>query len=140
MAFSQSIAEARIAAAIAGVAVLVRLVGVLRAVKLLEGLIGRRRPLLASASEELMLARRIGRRVNVAAARMPGKPRCLVRSMATMAALRRHGMPADLQVGITYRDTFEAHAWVELHGEPINDTPEATSAYRSIWRSRQAAA
>jgi Transglutaminase-like superfamily len=48
--------------------------------------------------------------------------RCLQRSMATARLLRRHGLPAELVIG--YRAVpFLGHAWVELYGSVVNDSP-----------------
>ena len=42
---------------------------------------------------------------------MPGGS-CLARSLALVWLLRGHGMAADLRIGVTDADAFEAHAWV----------------------------
>lgn len=49
--------------------------------------------------------------------------RCLQRSAVTTRLMRRHGIPARLIIG--YRAVpFMAHAWVELDGRVLNDSPE----------------
>jgi len=45
---------------------------------------------------------------------------CLQRSAACVYILRRLGYPVDLVLGVR-TIPFEAHAWAELDGEPIND-------------------
>lgn len=48
---------------------------------------------------------------------------CLQRSAALVYLLRRQQLPARLVIG--YRPSpFSAHAWVELAGRVINDSPE----------------
>jgi hypothetical protein len=47
---------------------------------------------------------------------------CLQRSMVTTRLLRRYGEPAELVIG--YRPSpFFSHAWVELGGRVVNDSP-----------------
>lgn len=48
--------------------------------------------------------------------------RCLAYSYALVRLARRLGMPAKLVVGVRTRP-FLSHAWVELHGEIVSDTP-----------------
>jgi hypothetical protein len=48
--------------------------------------------------------------------------RCLQRSVCTTSLLRRRGVPARLVIG--YRlAPFRSHAWVELDGRVVNDSP-----------------
>lgn len=48
--------------------------------------------------------------------------RCLQRSVMLVRLLRRAGIPAELVIG--YRPTpFFSHAWVELAGRVLNDSP-----------------
>ena len=49
---------------------------------------------------------------------MPGGS-CLARSIALVWLLRGHGMPADLRIGVTDADAFEAHAWVVCGGKAL---------------------
>jgi hypothetical protein len=54
---------------------------------------------------------------------------CLQKSTATVRLLRRHGWKGQLIIG--YRAVpFFSHAWVELGGQVINDSP----AYRKRLR------
>lgn len=47
---------------------------------------------------------------------------CLQRSVVTARLLRSHGIEADVVIG--YRaDPFLSHAWVEVGGRVINDSP-----------------
>jgi hypothetical protein len=51
---------------------------------------------------------------------------CLQRSAVTACMLKRHGVPAQLVIGVQ-RMPFKAHAWVEVAGSVVNDklyTPE----------------
>lgn len=54
---------------------------------------------------------------------LPYQSRCLLESSALWYLLRRDGHAADLLLGArTLMGPFEAHAWVELCGEALNDT------------------
>lgn len=55
---------------------------------------------------------------------------CLVRSVAVLVLWRRAGIAADLRIGVAAtHPQFEAHAWVEVDGVPVNDTPEIAQRY-----------
>lgn len=45
---------------------------------------------------------------------------CLQRSAATTCLLRRHGMAAQMVIGVQ-QIPFKAHAWVEVGGRVVND-------------------
>lgn len=134
MTFLSSRADLRIALALASVAALIRVMGVQRAIALLDRM--RSRPSSLRPDEQVVSAIRIARRVQAVAARVPGRPRCLVRSIALASALRRHGIPADVQVGVAMEGGFAAHAWVEVHGLPVTDDPRHTGQYRALWAAR----
>jgi len=47
---------------------------------------------------------------------------CLQESLALWCILGRQGVPCDLRVGVRKEaEKFEAHAWVERHGIPLNE-------------------
>jgi hypothetical protein len=51
-----------------------------------------------------------------------GRPTCLQESLALWCILGRQGVPCDLRVGVRKEgDKFEAHAWVERRGVPLNE-------------------
>jgi hypothetical protein len=51
---------------------------------------------------------------------------CLERSLALSWLLCRRGIAADLRIGARKEsDVFEAHAWIELDGEVLNDPDES---------------
>lgn len=56
---------------------------------------------------------------------------CLQKSRALVSLLRRHGIEADLRIGVRKSvDRLSAHAWVEYNGIVLNDhkeTPEEFS-------------
>lgn len=49
-------------------------------------------------------------------------PTCLQESLALWCILGRQGIPCDLRVGVRKQaEKFEAHAWVERCGMPLNE-------------------
>ena len=53
---------------------------------------------------------------------------CLQRSAALVCLLRELGLPATLVIG-AQRLPFQAHAWVELNGQVVNDSAAAVELY-----------
>jgi hypothetical protein len=50
------------------------------------------------------------------------RPTCLAESLALWCILGRQGVPCDLRIGVrTEAGKFEAHAWVERRGIPLNE-------------------
>lgn len=67
-------------------------------------------------------ARAIARMVAIASARAPFRVTCLHRTLVLRRLLRARGVPCALRLGVRSWDgAFEAHAWVELAGVPLND-------------------
>lgn len=48
---------------------------------------------------------------------------CLQRSAVTTWLLRLHGVPAELVIGCR-PVPVQSHAWVEVHGQVVNDRPQ----------------
>lgn len=62
---------------------------------------------------------------------LPYQSRCLLESLTLWYLLRRNGHPADLLLGArTLLGPFEAHAWVELDGEVLNDSDNVRDVYQ----------
>jgi Transglutaminase-like superfamily len=53
---------------------------------------------------------------------------CLQRSAATACLLKRHGVSAQMVIG-AQQMPFRAHAWVEVDGRVVNDTPYTRELY-----------
>lgn len=94
-------------------------------------------PLEPAALDEdaLWRAHRAGRIANGLARRVPFDARCLVRSLAVWTVLRDARMPVDLRIGVSRQDGFEAHAWVDLMGEPITDTHDKIAKFQVFEKS-----
>jgi hypothetical protein len=58
---------------------------------------------------------------------------CLQRSAATTLLLRRYGLKAEMLTGVQILP-LEAHAWVEIQGTIVNDTPYMHDIYQVLER------
>ena len=84
---------------------------------------------MESVSPSVMAAK-ITRAVRTVELHGPGTPNCLERSMLLWWLLRRAGIEGELHIGARKNGSrLEAHAWVELEGEVLNDSPEVHKHY-----------
>lgn len=62
------------------------------------------------------------------------RPQCLVRSLAIQRMLRRRGIPAgSMRIGVRMRNgSFQAHAWVELRGAVLGDSPAHVRSFTQV--------
>ena len=68
--------------------------------------------------------------IRAAARNTPGADTCLVRSLALLGVLRRHGIAAQLRIGVgDTQPRLAAHAWVEVDGVPVNDSADVAERY-----------
>ena len=75
-------------------------------------------------------AKRIVQLEEAAARNLPFKTNCLEQSLVLWALLRRRGFPAELKFGARKdAGNFEAHAWVEMDGEALNDGTEENRGF-----------
>jgi hypothetical protein len=79
-------------------------------------------------------ARACAEAVGIVAGRRVVGARCLGRSLVLWFLLRRRGIDAELLIGARAAegDTLPAHAWVEVAGEPVNDTADVGERYGSF--------
>jgi len=63
----------------------------------------------------------------------PKTAMCLQRSAALVSVLRKHGVAAELVIGIQ-QFPFRSHAWAECDGVVLNDNQKVTTLYRVIDR------
>ena len=109
------------------VAVLMRLVGVGRSQRWLE----RKQP---QAADEVDLApwRRRALALKRVGARLPGV-HCLARSIALWWWMGKAGLDASVCIGVRKGDKeIEGHAWVELNGTPVDETPACVASYQRV--------
>ena len=64
-------------------------------------------------------SRRVGRAVELVAARLPWHPTCLPQAIATRAMLRRRGIPCETHLGVHKTRPLGAHAWVTVNGVAV---------------------
>ena len=74
------------------------------------------------------LTEKVCRRLAMAAVFYPGRARCLEQSLALYVLLRRRGVPVRLRLGVQPYP-FNAHAWVELNGAPLNERVETVRQF-----------
>lgn len=69
--------------------------------------------------------------VAVAGALYPGRALCLEQSLVLFYLLRSQGIPVRYCHGVRPHP-FQAHAWIEYQGVPINDVPEHVALFRRL--------
>lgn len=73
--------------------------------------------------ETLPDVKKTARMTRIAAVYGPYRGKCLEQSLALWYLLRRQGIKSDLRIGARKeKNRFEAHAWVEFMGRPLNET------------------
>jgi hypothetical protein len=60
------------------------------------------------------------------------KNTCLEKSIALRSMLRRRGIGTVLRIGCTAPENFQAHAWLEINGQPINDSPDIATRFEPL--------
>lgn len=84
-----------------------------------------------SGAERAARARQISRIVDIGSRRGPAEGSCLHRSLALWWLLRRRQIDSELRIGAQLDENeLSAHAWVELDGEVLNDTPDVAARFR----------
>ena len=95
------------------------------------------RPLVRDRSDlptaELWDARRVSAAVDAGLGVLPVKATCLRRSVTLLRELNRRERSAVLHIGVrTGPDGIEAHAWVQVGDQVVNDDPESTATYTEL--------
>jgi hypothetical protein len=80
-------------------------------------------------------AREAARLVSAAARFSPFPSTCLSRSIVLLHLLRRRGLAAEIKIGVLRDRSPLAHAWVEVNGEPVNDTADVADRHAVFERS-----
>ena len=87
-------------------------------------------PLARVTAESLQSARRTARMVAAPAKEGIVHGKCLEQSIVLWWLLLRKRMPAELRIGARQSEKgFEAHAWVEVEGNIVNDTENVLHDY-----------
>ncbi|HKI01248.1 MAG TPA: lasso peptide biosynthesis B2 protein [Thermoanaerobaculia bacterium] len=89
-------------------------------------------PALREKREEKAVARLVW--ATAAAARHHLYPmRCLPRALCLRWLLGRHGIEADLRIGVARREALlDAHAWVERQGRPLGEDPGVADRFAPL--------
>jgi len=117
---------------LAMVSVLLRLLTLRQARWLLMYLIPKRPRYSAGSDQVMSYAQRIRKLAWIAGRHLPTDASCLRQSLLIWGFLRRHGLAAELRIGIGNRQEFLAHARVELKGRLVNENPDVTEQYRPL--------
>lgn len=64
----------------------------------------------------------------VATAFYPGRSKCLEQAVAGFILLRRRGADVQIRLGVQPYP-FYAHAWLELDGLPVTESPEVVATF-----------
>jgi hypothetical protein len=81
--------------------------------------------------------RRVSEAVDAGLGLLPVSATCLRRSMTLLRELHRLGLGADLQLGVRQGGGgVEAHAWVQVGDEVVNDDPAVVATYLPLSTSR----
>ena len=83
-----------------------------------------------SNATDLARARTLARVSHKVAERWPGQPLCLQRSLTLLLLLRLHGIGGRLRIGVRrLENEVVAHAWIEVAGQPVNESPQVCAMY-----------
>lgn len=123
-----------VAVALSGLQVLIGVIGFRSSVAAIWWLAERLPPPRHANREGLALAEARARGIAVIAHRLPSRPRCLPRALLLSALLRRRRMSAALCLGARADGAFDAHAWVEIDGRPVNEAADLQATYSCLWR------
>ena len=85
------------------------------------------------AATDIEHAQRIARLVGIAANHGLYRATCLRQSLVLGWLLRRRRIPAELRIGVRKDgDDLQAHAWVELEGQALNDPAGVSQTYAAF--------
>lgn len=78
-------------------------------------------------------ARQLAEAVDAGLGMLPVAPTCLRRSVTLLRELDRRGLEARLCIGVRSVDgAIEAHAWVQVADDVVNDDPDHIRTYQPI--------
>jgi transglutaminase superfamily protein len=87
--------------------------------------------------DELAQVKEIAHFVNRVASHLPFYSSCLVRSLVLRRILQSSHIASELHIGVRKSaettQQFEAHAWVEYEGIPLNDSLDIETLYPRIY-------
>jgi len=116
------------------VSVLLHLLKLRRTRRLLTYLIPKKPSYPTGLDQAMAYAQRIRKLAWKAGRHLPLDISCLRQSLLIWWFLRRRGLAAELRIGVNNQEKFLAHAWVELEGQLVNESPGVTERYRPFDR------
>lgn len=124
---------ARLGATLAALGVLVKLAGFHRSVRIAWWFADRMPEPPSETRTPFVLAETRAQEIKAVAERIPYEFKCLPQSMLLAMLMRRRGIAADLCLGVKLEEPFEAHAWLEVEGAPVNQG-ETLAGFRCLHR------
>ena len=118
-----------------GVSLLLRVLDFQRARRFLVHFLPAAKSLAAIPEDAMSYALRVGLVVRIAGRHVPTNGSCLRQSLLVWWLLRRRGLPAELRIGVSQSGGFAAHAWVELEGQPVNDSADVAIRFVAFERT-----
>lgn len=97
--------------------------------KTVRGMVGRWRVASRTAPDELV--EQIAHAVNLACIWYPKQVLCLQRASVTTCLIRSHGIAAEMVLG-AQKMPFQAHAWVEVKDQAVNERSNVQGKY-TVW-------
>jgi hypothetical protein len=92
-----------------------------------------RSPIVVRASRSGEDLAALGALVNIAGNHVPFPSTCLTRSLLLNWLLRCRGVESELRIGVRLNDgKFDAHAWVEHEGKPLNDAKDIAARFAAF--------
>ena len=89
--------------------------------------------LAAGAHRDAERCRQVAAAVDDGLGILPMAPTCLRRSVTLARELRRLGLDGTVHLGVRHQgDRLEAHAWVQVGDQVVNDDPAVTGAYAEL--------
>ncbi|WP_176722219.1 lasso peptide biosynthesis B2 protein [Candidatus Thiosymbion oneisti] len=116
------------------ISVLLRLLTLRRTRQLLMYLTPKKPGYPTGLDQAMAYAQRIRKLAWIASRHLPFDAYCLRQSVLIWWFLRRRGLAAELRIGVNNQEAFLAHAWVELEGRLVNESPDVTERYRPFDR------
>ena len=84
----------------------------------------------AASATDLRLAHRLAELTAIAGRHGPLSVTCLRQSLLLYWLLRRRGLQPDLRLGVRKQaEALDAHAWIELDGQPLSPAPIQHQAF-----------
>jgi hypothetical protein len=80
----------------------------------------------ADVADEVI--RKTLKNIIIATALYPGRSKCLEQTVASFVLLRRRGARVQMRLGVQPYPFF-AHAWLEMNGYPLTESPEVVSRF-----------